>query len=149
MTGLAIAERIPAPETDHVRGRLLVVEDDPHMRALIAAHLRGAGHTVAQARDGVEVLDMFVSTIWSERPDLYGVIVADIEMPGPTGLDVLAMLRHWGCETPIVLITGFGNARARAEAQQLGAFAYLEKPIDPRDLTRVIEQAMRAHGHPH
>jgi two-component system response regulator (stage 0 sporulation protein F) len=142
MKACALAEEIVAAERGHSHRRLLVVDDDDHMRALMAAHLRCAGYAVSEARDGVEVIERFESTIWSERPDLFGAIVSDVEMPGRTGLDVLTMLRRWGCEAPIILVTAFGNTYSRRHADGLGAFAYLEKPIDPRALRRTVEQAM-------
>src|SRR5258706_487617 len=116
MSAQAMCSKLPNTASAHRSRRVLVVDDDHHMRELVAATVRGAGYAVIEARDGIEVLDRFVSTIWGERPDLFGAIVSDVDMPGPTGHDLLVMLRSWGCDTPIILLTAFGSVESRAEA---------------------------------
>jgi CheY-like chemotaxis protein len=144
----ASARRRPSPErpveapSQPVRGRrVLVAEDDPDMRRLIAALLRMAGHKVIEAEDGSDVVDRLESTIWSEHPELIDVIVSDVQMPGLSGLDVLAALRCSNRKTPVVLITAFGNDTIRAEARELGAAAILDKPLDPDALKAAVAAA--------
>ena len=132
---------LAAPEVDARKRRVLVAEDDPDMRRLIATLLRMAGHKVAEAHDGMEILDRIESTIWKERPDLFDVIVSDVNMPGLSGLDVLAALRCAYWTTPVVLITAFGDEETRAEAKALGAAAFLDKPVDPEELRNAVMQA--------
>jgi CheY-like chemotaxis protein len=123
---------------------VLVAEDDPDMRRLVAALLRGAGHKVAEARDGMEILDRIESTIWAERPELFDVIVSDISMPGLSGLDVLAALRCTHFSTPVILITAFGDDDTREEARELGAAEFLDKPFDPDALRTAVARATAA-----
>ena len=138
-------ESTPARGTER-RRRVLVAEDDADMRRLVATVLRMAGHKVVEAKDGMEVLDRLESTIWSERPDLFDVIVSDIQMPGLSGLDVLASLRCAYWNTPVVLITAFGDDETRAEALDLGAAAVLDKPLDPTSLRAAVLTAVSAPG---
>ena len=126
--------------------RVLVAEDDPDMRRLIATSLRMAGNKVVEATDGIDVLDRMETTIRDLCPDAFDVIVSDINMPGLSGLDVLAALRctHW--TTPVVLITAFGDEETRAEARELGAAAILDKPLDSEALRSAVREAARANA---
>jgi CheY-like chemotaxis protein len=126
--------------------RVLVAEDDPDMRRLIATSLRMAGHKVVEATDGMDVLDRMETMIRDLCPDAFDVIVSDVNMPGLSGLDVLAALRctHW--TTPVVLITAFGDEETRAEARELGASAILDKPLDPEALRSAVRDAAQARA---
>jgi two-component system response regulator PilR (NtrC family) len=129
-------------ETEHRPRRILVAEDDPDMRALVAAVLRQSGYRVVEASDGTEILDRIESTIWSARPDQFGAIVSDINMPGLSGLDVLAALRCTYWDTPVVLMTAFGDDDARDEANGLGAVAVLDKPLKMEELKIAVQRAV-------
>ena len=126
----------------HRTGRILVAEDDIAMRRLVARALRSTGYRVVEAADGAEVLERIESTIWRDRHDLIGAIVADMNMPALTGLDVLAALRGAEVDTPFILITAFGDAMIRREAISLGAAAVFDKPFDLSRLERALRQAM-------
>jgi CheY-like chemotaxis protein len=140
-------EPIPPHRAElHRTGRILLAEDDPQMRRLVATVLRAAGHCVVEVSDGTEVLERVESTIWHDRHDLYGVIVSDMNMPALTGLDVLAALRSSAVETPFILITAYGDAGVRAEAEWLGASAVLDKPFGFDDLERAVAAALRGGG---
>jgi CheY-like chemotaxis protein len=124
--------------------RVLVAEDDPDMRRLVAAHLRRAGHRVVEASDGMEILDRIEATVRSAGRELIDVIVSDIDMPGLSGLDLLAALRCTDWTTPVVLITAFGDEETRAEARELGAAAILDKPLDAAALRHAVAEAASA-----
>jgi len=126
----------------HRTGRILVAEDDIHMRRLVARALRTVGYRVVEACDGAEVLERIESTIWRDRHDLIGAIVADMNMPALTGLDVLAALRCADVDTPFILITAYGDARLRREAKALGASAVLDKPFNLQQLQRALLDAL-------
>ena len=101
---------------------ILVVEDDPGMRAVLRDVLTDEGFQVHE-EPGPERVPAVVERI---RPR---AIVLDKEMPGSNGIELLATLgrRHPGI--PVLVITAFGGAAARAEAIRAGAAAYLEKPF--------------------
>jgi len=145
-TSLAIEEPFVSsplpPPSAHRPRRVLLVEDDDDLRRLIAATLRRSGYRVVEARDGVDVFERLTSSIWSARPNFFGAIVSDVHMPGFTGFDILAAIRSSPCDTPVIFITAFGDVASRAAAGTLGAFAYLEKPVDPADLCRAIARAV-------
>jgi CheY-like chemotaxis protein len=123
-------------------GRILVAEDDVHMRRLVARALRTTGYRVVEAADGVEVLSRIESTIWHDRHDVIRAVVADMNMPGLTGLDVLAALRCAEVDTPFILITAYGDAHVRREARALGAAAVIDKPFGLGELQQALRRAL-------
>ena len=137
MTGpLLLDEEAPARQR-----RVLVAEDDPEMRRLLSTLLRMAGHKVIEAADGQQLLDQMELTAPGGRPQPIDVIVSDIDMPGLSGLDLLAALRCAHSRTPVVLITAFGDEETRVEARELGAAAFLSKPVDPEALRSAVDVA--------
>lgn len=122
-----------------VRTRVLLADDDPDLRRLVSLTLRRAGYDVVEAADGVELLDRIEATI--AKRDHFGVIVADVNMPGLTGLDVLAALRCTSWTTPVILITAFGDPATKAEADDLGA-TVLDKPLDLDGLRTAVRAAI-------
>ena len=67
-------------------------------------------------------------------------------MPGCSGLDLLACLRHFDWNTPVILITAFGNAETHDQARRLGAFAVFDKPFDLADLETAVLNASPARA---
>jgi CheY-like chemotaxis protein len=111
---------------------VLLVDDDPDVRDLLAEVLRDEGHDVACARDGREALE-----ILARRPDAC-LILLDLYMPSMDGSEFRAIQRRearWAT-IPVVVMTAAsdGNARARA----LGAAGYLRKPMTLEDLLAVV-----------
>jgi CheY-like chemotaxis protein len=121
--------------------RILVADDDPDMRALVAFALRRNGYEVAEAGNGMEAIDRIAPTLWTKR-DGFNAIVADVRMPNLTGLDLLAALRCARLETPVVLMTAFGDEEVRAEACSLGATAVLDKPFNLDELHATVQKAI-------
>jgi len=121
--------------------RILVAEDDPDLRALVASALRRGGYDVVEACDGMEAIDHIAPTAWTRR-DGFKAIVADVFMPDLTGLDLLAALRCTRFETPVILMTAFGDEEVRAEARWLGATAVLDKPFNLDELHAAVQKVM-------
>jgi len=112
--------------------RVLLAEDDPDLRILLADTLRQDEYKVLEAKDGEQLLDLVASQLLYPRgsPGILDLIISDIRMPGPNGLWALATLRHMDWVTPFVVITAYSDANTRAEAERLGAAAFMPKPID-------------------
>jgi CheY-like chemotaxis protein len=121
--------------------RVLLAEDDPELRALLAAELRADAHEVVEACDGVELMALVEEQSFGGTPG-HAVVVTDIRMPHLSGLDVLAAYPLTCRSVPFILITAFGDDRTRAEAHALGASCVLEKPLDLTDLRDAVRQAM-------
>lgn len=125
------------------RRRVLLAEDDDEMRSMLATLLRRAGFEVLEAGDGYELTSKLDAIAGSEltgsserRLDL---IISDINMPGATGMEVLARLRRAHRVTPMILMTAFGDTRTHEEADRLGAEVVLDKPFALSDLLAAIE----------
>jgi len=117
--------------------RLLVIEDDADQRLGLGIRLRAAGYAVTFSGDGASAM----SAAQRDRPDL---IILDLGLPGGDGFTVLerlrANLRFAG--TPVIVITARDPTTTRARAEQLGAFAFLQKPVDNDELLQAIRGAL-------
>jgi DNA-binding response OmpR family regulator len=123
-----------------VPARVLLAEDDKEMRSLIATALRRDGYDVFEARDGAKLLDLIGAAIATRvDPAVPEIIISDIRMPGYTGLEVLGGLRRDDWETPVILITAFGDRETHMEAYRLGADVVLNKPLDMDDLRMAVK----------
>ena len=115
---------------------VLIVEDDPEMRALLRDVLEREGHRVVDRPDGKGLATLV------ER-EHFDVVVLDKEMPGPNGLDLLAFLRYRLPAVPVVFITAFGGAAVAEEAARGGAFSYIEKPFRVSAIVDAVAGATR------
>ncbi len=116
---------------------ILVVDDDPEMRALLLDVLKNESYDVAEAKDGTEA----VLALRARRFDL---ILMDKNMPGPSGLDLLPGLRRVCPDSKIIMMTAFGDVPSYIEAVEKGAAEYLFKPFRMEELKAAIAKALRA-----
>jgi CheY-like chemotaxis protein len=127
-------------------GRVLLAEDDRAMRDLIALRLRREGYQVVEARSGIDLLDRIEHELADhDRIPADTVIVSDIHMRRLGGLDVLDTIRSLGWETPVILITAFGDDETRVLASRLGARAVIDKPFDLAVLVNAVHDAVSRH----
>ncbi len=115
-------------------GRVLVIDDDASFRFAMRKALRRLGYDAREADGGVAALRELVS---SDPPE---AALLDLRMADLGGLDVLR--RASGTSTRIVVLTGHGSVSAAVEAMRLGAFSFLEKPIDADLLAPLLDQAI-------
>lgn len=115
--------------------RLLLVDDDRTFRLSTAALLRQDGHHVTEAADGPSA----VETIKAEPFDL---ILLDLRMPGLDGIGIVEVLRTWGHDTPILMISGFGTVDTAVDALHTGADDFLTKPVEPDVLSARVESLL-------
>ena len=119
------------------RARLLVVDDQPAFRRLLARILGEDGYEVEEAADGQIAL-----ALARKRP--VHVILTDIRMPGMDGHALLARVRQDMPATQVILLTAFGTVPEAVEAMKQGAFDYLTKPLaDPEELKLVVARALQ------
>jgi two-component system OmpR family response regulator len=116
--------------------KILVVDDDSHIRDVIRFALAREGHTVVEAENGTRGLTL-AST---ERPDL---IVLDIMMPEIDGTEVCRRLRANGDRTPIVFLSSRDDEIDRILGLELGGDDYVGKPFSPRELVSRVKAILR------
>jgi DNA-binding NtrC family response regulator len=115
--------------------RILIVEDRDSLRRMLEAALGQEGYEVATAADGQAGIRML-----SERP--FDFVLTDLKLPDVSGLRVLEASRAAQPRVPVVVLTGYGTVGTAVEAMKLGAYDFLEKPLELDDLSRLIEQAL-------
>ncbi|HEY2553072.1 MAG TPA: response regulator transcription factor [Streptosporangiaceae bacterium] len=124
--------------------RILVAEDDPGMREVLARGLRESGYAVDAVPDGRRAMSFL--RIYS-----YEVVVLDWRMPGLSGLDVLQQLRRERAATPVLMLTARDTPADRVAGLDAGADDYLVKPFDFSELIariRALQRRPRALQHP-
>ncbi|MES1172784.1 MAG: response regulator [Myxococcales bacterium] len=121
--------------------RLLLAEDDFELRELLACVLRADGHEVVEARDGNELWEL-LSAQSSGDSTGYSLVVSDVRMPGLTAFDVLSKLQRTVAETPVILITAFGDQTTHLRALRLGASRVFDKPFDCDELRDAVHETL-------
>jgi len=124
----------PGPGTQ----RVLVVEDEPDIAALLAYHLTREGYRVETATTGQEG----IAAVHRETPDL---MVLDVMLPGVSGLDVLRTVRSESAtqDMPVLVLTARREPEDRILGFELGADDYLTKPFSPKELVLRVEAILR------
>ena len=112
-----------------------IVDDDAAVRAALEGLLRSAGLS-AQSFDSAE------SFIESGQQFQTGCLIADIRMPGMSGLELQAKLNAERCRIPIVFITAHGDSQMRMQALRAGAVEFLAKPFNDEALLETVRAAL-------
>ncbi len=115
--------------------RVLVVDDEPTVREVVAGYLRRDGHEVSEAGDGPVALEL----LDAERFDL---VVLDMMLPGVSGLDILRYIRGRG-DLPVIMLTARADEVDRVAGLELGADDYVVKPFSPRELAARVNGVLR------
>ncbi len=119
--------------------RILIVDDEPNIRAGLAKALSAEAGEVATAKDGTEALALF-------RQDHHHLVITDLKMPGPvSGLDLVKQIKHERPETLLLVITAHGSVETAVEAMRLGAHDYISKPVDVNVLRLLVHNAYQHH----
>lgn len=116
-----------------------VLDDDPYVRAAINNLLESRGYIVHTFASAEEFLRSADSTDTS-------CVIADVQMPSVTGIDLLTQMRAQGSATPFIFITAFPDESVRVRALKAGASCFLGKPFAASDLMQCLEVALAAGG---
>jgi len=130
------------PKSEPSPARLLLAEDDFELRELLACVLRADGHEVVEARDGNELWALLDPEGAPESASAFSLVVSDVRMPGLTAFDVLLRLQRTLSETPVILITAFGDQTTHLRALRLGASRVMDKPFDFDELREAVHQTL-------
>jgi two-component system, OmpR family, response regulator len=118
--------------------KILIVDDDSHIRDLIVFALRKEGFTTVEADDGLRAL----SAVEREHPDL---VVLDILMPELDGTEVCRRIRREG-DVPIIFLSSRDDEIDRVLGLELGGDDYVTKPFSPRELVARVKAVLRRRG---
>ena len=120
------------------KGKILVVDDDRLVLATLTHGLAQAGYDVIDADNG----DDAILLARQHKPDL---ALLDIRMEGKSGFDVAAYLREY-CQMPFMFLSAFSDDETVRQVKELGAVAYLVKPLDIRQIVPAVEAAFAHKG---
>jgi CheY-like chemotaxis protein len=120
-----------------VQAPVLIVDDEPSIRAICRVNLEGEGFAVLEAKDGTDALE----EVRRRRPS---VVLLDVMMPRVDGWDVAAQLAATDetRDIPVVFLSARAAPEDRHRAQQLGAVGYVVKPFDPLDLGGIVRDVL-------
>lgn len=118
---------------DSDRPSLLLVDDDPAFRSVLARALTRRGYEVVTAADVAEAV-----ALATEQPPEYAVV--DLKMPGDSGLVLIERLMALDPNTRIVMLTGYASIATAVEAIKLGATHYLAKPADADEIAAALDR---------
>ncbi|MEI9477143.1 MAG: sigma-54 dependent transcriptional regulator [Deltaproteobacteria bacterium] len=114
---------------------ILVVEDDPTVGESIRLLLRKRGYSILLASNGREGLHQF-------RQKSVDLVITDLVMPKMDGSELLEAVKNVKPETEVIVISAQGTIEKAVQAMKLGAFDFIEKPINPRVISHVVERAL-------
>jgi two-component system nitrogen regulation response regulator NtrX len=114
---------------------ILVVDDEPNIRRMLASLLAAEGHAVMQAASGEEA----IASMQATPAD---VVLLDLALPGADGIEILSTLRKQWPATPVIMMSGRATLADAVRATKLGAFHFIEKPLTPESLLLTIASAI-------
>jgi PAS domain S-box-containing protein len=130
---------LPTPSsTEHPSETILVVDDEPYVRAVAVAALQQAGYCVLAAEDGLQAVELF-----QQAADRIDLIVLDASMPRLCGREAYEQIRQLHPTVPILFASGHSGTELPTDQPHTG---FIHKPYTPRALTAAVQQMLRSHG---
>ncbi len=117
--------------------KVLMVDDEEDFVTTLSERMKIRDLDSDVALDGEQALQRV-------EDDIPDVMVLDLKMPGIDGLEVLRRVKKAYPQIPVVILTGHGSEKDEAEARRLGAFEYLQKPVDIEKLVQVLRKAYKS-----
>ncbi len=116
---------------------ILAVDDSASMRQMVAFTLKGAGHDVVEAADGVDALN-------KARTKKFDLVISDVNMPNMDGITLIRELRSLPAFkfTPILMLTTESTADKKQEGKSAGATGWIVKPFNPDQLLATIKKVL-------
>jgi two-component system nitrogen regulation response regulator NtrX len=122
-----------------MKGHLLLVDDEQGIRQSLSAVLQDEGYRILAVASGEECLQALDA-------DRFQLVLLDVWMAGPDGLEVLRRIREIHPEVVVVMISGHGTVETAVKATKLGAFDFLEKPLSIEKTLVVVKNALEHHA---
>ncbi len=119
--------------------RVLIADDDAAQRRIMASILKGEGHDVLEAGSAEEALERLQQRVCD-------VVLTDMRMPGQGGLHLVESAMKLSPAPEIVVVTAFGSVDTAVKAMRLGAYDYLNKPLDKDELILLVQRASEKFG---
>ena len=114
---------------------VLIIDDDIGLRTLLRVILENQQYRVFEARDGISALE-FLEEVQ------VNAIISDVNMPGISGIQLVERLNDQLPDVPVILVTGKPDIATAVESMKIGAFNYLSKPFDIREVENTVANAI-------
>jgi DNA-binding NtrC family response regulator len=121
------------------QGKILIVDDDPQIRTLLAERLKFHKYSVSTAEDGEQGLDKF-------KKEGADVVLLDLMMPKMDGIQTLNRMKKEESEVLVIMMTAFGTIEKAVEAIKRGAYDFIPKPCDPEHILLTIQKALETRN---
>src|SRR6202043_1195151 len=115
-----------------------IIDDDASVRVTTDSLVRSLGYRTRTFASAEEFMR-------ANRPDDLSCVIADVQMPGMSGVELQARLRSQESRVPFIFFTGFPDEKIRAQALAAGAICYLTKPFEGESLVQGLQAALKAH----
>jgi FixJ family two-component response regulator len=122
-----------------VQAKILIVDDETNVRLNYRVTLETEGYEIFEASSATKALEELVSRS-------FDLAVLDMRMPGMNGLQLLGKMREIGITVPAMIVTAYSDVPHAVQAMKLGAIDFLEKPLRPEDLRRIVTDILKRHA---
>src|SRR5512135_1323390 len=119
---------------EHIKGRILIIEDEKSMREVLRILLEEEAYEVTAASDGLEGIEYI-------RNNIFDLIITDIKMPKADGFEVLKEAKEISPSTLVIMVTAFGTTEAAIDAMKKGAYDYINKPFKIDEIRLIVKKA--------
>ena len=119
--------------------RLLIVDDETNVRLSFRMTLETEGYEIFEARSGEQAVQLLAE-------HSFALAILDVRMPGMGGLELLAKMRESGIKVRAMVVTAYGDVPHAVKALKLGAIDFLEKPLHPEDLRKIVAEILDRHA---
>ncbi|MCP4293673.1 MAG: sigma-54-dependent Fis family transcriptional regulator [bacterium] len=117
--------------------RILIVDDEATIRASLVESLTREGYDITSAESGEDALVKTHSTV-------FDLVITDLKLPGVSGLEILQALRNQGNETPVIMMTAYGDVDTAVSAMRYGAYDFIPKPFKLGTMKKQVRAALKA-----
>src|SRR5215472_18779074 len=122
-----------------MRPRILIVDDETNVRLNYRITLEMEGYEVVEAASASQALHELIEHGFS-------VAILDMRLPGMDGLALLAKMREVGITVPAMIVTAYSDVPHAVRAMKLGAIDFLQKPLRPEELRRIVAEILKRHA---
>lgn len=122
--------------TQKPKARILIVDDEPDLRNLLAHVLANAGYEIKEASDGEEAINNL-------KNQKYDLTLLDIQMPIVNGIQVLKYIKQNTLKTKAIMLTGYADLKHAMEAKEFGARDFIGKPYKIEDILSTVERVLK------
>ena len=119
--------------------RILIVDDEPNVRLNYRITLELEGYEVFEAGSAALALEELLQRS-------FAIAILDMRIPGMDGLQLLAKMREVGITVPAMIVTAYSDVPHAVKAMKLGAIDFLQKPLRPEDLRRIVAEILKRHA---